>query len=406
MNIAIIDADLLDASRKHRFPNLASMKISNWHKQNGDTTKLILRWDEVGCLNEQLLLFGAEQFDKIYISKVFTDTVIPSHLTIERLQATLEVQIGGTGFFFDLAPALPYDVEHIMPDYHLYDNWVAIQREKGIKEVYLKYYTDFSIGFSTRGCIRQCSFCVNRNSTKVTLHSPIKEFVDESRPYISLYDDNILASPDWNKIYEELMNTGKPFEFKQGMDFRLLTHTKAACLKDANYFGDYIFAFDDIKDKDLIIRNLEKFWKGGSGNSNKTKFYVLVGFDRNNLYDEEFWVQDIKDAFERIKILFENKCYPYIMRHENCYPKKNPKYAWFYDTLSAWCNQINVVEYTSFTGIYKQRHNTGVYNDLMKYDWFRASVKVVFNKKKFNPDFQLKDEEIDTGDSFKINEKN
>lgn len=389
--IAIIDADLLDTSRYHRFPNLASMKISNWHKQKGDTTKLILNWEEVDCLNEKQGLFGTESYDKVYISKVFTDTTLPPHLTLESLQAIPHVEIGGTGFFFDLAPALPHDVEHIMPDYHLYDAWVKNQRKDGVKEAYLKYYTEFSIGFSTRGCIRQCSFCINRNSTKVTLHSPIKEFLDESRPYITLCDDNILASPDWNKIYEELMNTGKPFEFKQGIDFRLLTHTKAACIKDANYYGDYIFAFDDVEDKDLIVKNLERYWKRGNKKSNKTKFYVLVGFDRNNLYNDDFWIQDIKDAFERIKILFDHKCLPYIMRHENCC--KNPKYAWFYTALSAWCNQVHIVEFTSFKEVYRQRchKKTPVYAELIKkHKWFRDGTELMFNPKKFNPDFQLK----------------
>ena len=34
------------------------------------------------------------------------------------------ISYGGTGFFYDKAPKLPEEVEHDMPDYHLYDEWV------------------------------------------------------------------------------------------------------------------------------------------------------------------------------------------------------------------------------------------------------------------------------------------
>lgn len=126
MNIAVIDADLIGIGN-HRFPNLAAMKISAFHKNKGDNVILKLDYDDLS------------QYDKVYISKVFIDTEIPMEnkdksLKNERtvseyysnhpLLRLPNVEYGGTGFFYDKAPSLPEEIEHIMPDYHLYDDFV------------------------------------------------------------------------------------------------------------------------------------------------------------------------------------------------------------------------------------------------------------------------------------------
>ena len=86
MQIAIIDADLI-YKKKHRFPNLASMKISNYHKLQGDNVKLLLNYNNL------------EQYDKVYISKVFTDTKIPDEILTFK-----NVVYGDTGFYYDKSP--------------------------------------------------------------------------------------------------------------------------------------------------------------------------------------------------------------------------------------------------------------------------------------------------------------
>ena len=68
MKVGIIDADII-GRKKHRFPNLASMKISAWHKNNGDDVTLEWSYDNV------------DNYDLVYISKVFTDTVVPNGIT-------------------------------------------------------------------------------------------------------------------------------------------------------------------------------------------------------------------------------------------------------------------------------------------------------------------------------------
>lgn len=143
MKIAVIDADTV-GKKKHRFPNLCCMKLSSYYKQQGDEVVLKTDYEEL------------EKFDKVFISKVFTDTPFD-----DKVLGLPNVEYGGTGFFYDKAPKLPDKIEHSIPDYHLYDDWVQFNIDNGEKRQEFKYYLDYSIGFLTRGCFRQCQFCVN-----------------------------------------------------------------------------------------------------------------------------------------------------------------------------------------------------------------------------------------------------
>lgn len=321
MKIGIIDADLI-YKKEHKFPNLACLKISGYHKKLGHDVNLISYED----INPNSLFF--QKFDKVYISKVFTDTKVP-----ENILNLPFVEYGGTGFFYDKAPDLPYEIEHSFPDYNLYDKWIEEKVCNGKKRNYFKYYIDYSIGFITKGCFRQCEFCVNRNKKKVELHSPINEFLDKKRPFIMLLDDNVTGSDQYLKIIENLNNTGKQFVFKQGMDFRLMTKKRMKILWNSNYLSTakdgkckgarvFHFAFDNIKDYNIIEKRLKEYYYN-KPYSFKVFFYVLVGYDRNNEYNNVFFKQDINNLIKRIELLFKYNAYPYIMLHENY--KLNPE---------------------------------------------------------------------------------
>ena len=320
IKIAIIDADLIGRS-KHRFPNLACMKISGYYKEHGNSVELKLNYDNLS------------DYDHVFISKVFTDTLID-----ESILKFPNVKHGGTGFFYDKAESLPNDIEHHMPDYHLYDEWVKSQLDNGGKKNDFKYYTDYSIGFMTRGCFRKCEFCVNKNYNKVSIHSPLEEFYDPTRKKICLLDDNVLGCKNWKDIFEELQSIGKPFQFKQGMDERILTDEKCEVLFNSKYDGDYIFAFDNIADAEIIEKKLKMVRKY----TNKIpRFYVLCGFDREDKWDSTFWRRDIFDMMKRIKLLMKYNCLPYIMRF-NRYLES--PYQGVYKTVAAWCNQPSFIK--------------------------------------------------------------
>lgn len=315
MNIAVIDADLI-GRKKDRFPNLASMKISAWHKERGDS--VILKTDYKYL----------EKFDKVYISKVFTDTKVYEHILKKP-----NVQYGGTGFFFDKAPALPYEIEHHFPDYHLYDEWVQKQLDLGGKRRDYMYFLDYSIGFMTRGCFRKCPFCVNQKYDKAEKHSSLSEFLNPERKKICLLDDNFFACASWREMLQELEKTGKPYKFRQGLDERLLTDEKCQMLFSGHYDGDYVFAFDRIKDAEIIENKIQLARKY---TNQPLRFYCFTGFDYEDKWDEAFWRQDIIDLFKRIEILIRYRCLPYIMRF-NRY-EESP-YRGMYISIARWCNQ-------------------------------------------------------------------
>ena len=317
MKIGIIDADLLDNGTRH--PNLALMKISGYYKELENDVRLIESYDE-----------DLKSYDKLFMSKVFSFTNVPQWVLDLK-----NIEIGGTGFFFEKAPDLPCEIEHHMPDYTLYLDYVNKKIESGHSRTKYADYLDYSIGFTTRGCFRKCEFCVNKKYDYAFRHSPVTEFYDETKPYIYLWDDNILAYPRWNEVLDELEATGKPFQFRQGIDLRLMTDEKAKRFTSAKYQGDFIFAFDHLYDRDKIIDNVQ-LWKRYS--SKVCKMYVLSAFESQ---DEN----NIADVFERIKILMKYGSLPYIMRHENY---KNSKYKSMYIELARWCNQPQFFKKKSF----------------------------------------------------------
>jgi hypothetical protein len=316
MKIGIIDADLLDNGTRH--PNLALMKISGYNKEQGHSVTLLDSY------------IGLNSYDKVYISRVFTFTRVPEGIT-----SLPNVVVGGTGFFEDGGENLPYEIEHHMPDYDLYKDYANGEIDKGRNKNAVSDYLYYSIGFTTRGCFRKCPFCVNKKYDKAVIHSPVNEFYDPNRPYIYLCDDNFLAFSGWESILDDLEATGKPFQFRQGIDVRLMTDKKAKRLSNTKYHGDFIFAFDRLEERELIEEKL-KLWKRYSIKT--TKLYVLCAY---NSQDEH----DIADTFERIKTLMKYGCLPYIMRYESY---KNSPWRTLYVQIARWCNQPQFFKKKSF----------------------------------------------------------
>lgn len=327
IKVGIIDADII-GRKKHRFPNLACMKLSSYYKSNGNDVVLLTNYDSL------------DKYDKVFISKVFTSTEVP-----EGVLNRDNVEYGGTGFFYDKAPPLPQEIEHIMPDYHLYDEWVAGCINNGAKSSEFTYYTDCSIGFLTRGCFRQCSFCVNKNYKKCSRHSSVYEFMDESRKKLCFLDDNFFACPEWRTIIAEVKATGKRFQFKQGLDERLLTDEKIHELVSWKYDGDYIFAFDNIEDKEVIEGKLKRLYELYPNFKRQLKFYVFCGYDKEDKYGDDFWAKDIETVFMRALTLAKYSALPYVMRYEKCYTSP---YAGMYSVLGGWCNQPDIFKKFSF----------------------------------------------------------
>lgn len=311
MSVCLVDADLLDGTSTH--PNLALMKLSAYHKEEGDGVRLATSWDDTDA-------------DTVFVSKVFTWTHAPVGIDDDS-----RFRLGGTGFFDVEDVQLPDEVEHIMPDYSLYDSFVSgLGPGKRDRRV-ARNFTDFSLGFLTRGCFRKCPFCVNRRYDRAFEASPLREFLRDERPFIRLWDDNFLAFGECERLLEQLNATSKPFVFQQGLDVRLLTEKRVQTLLSSNYWAhDYIFAFDDVADRENIVRGLS-LWSSRAPFTRKhyyAKVYVFCAYPEADL-------ADVLTVFERIAILSGMGFLPYIMRHEQW--KVSPEKD-YYVSLAAWCN--------------------------------------------------------------------
>ena len=116
-------------------------------------------------------------------------------------------------------------------------------------------------------------------------------------------------------------------QFNQGLDIRLIDRRNAYYLSQTKYLGEYIFAFDDIRQERSVERGLATF-KEFVPKDWKTKFFVYC--NANN---------DIEEVIYRIKWCREHKVLPYLMRDKNCWSSENRE---FYTDLAAYCNQPNI----------------------------------------------------------------
>jgi hypothetical protein len=334
--IGLVDADMLDtysSNQSKRIPNLALMKLSGYFKTKNQV-ELVEDYANIRDDNDN------DKYDVLFIAKVFTKVKVPQ----EVLDLPYVVK-GGTGFFYDQAEPLPDVVEHHRPDYTLYVAWADKQLKQGEKPDNMSVYKDHSVGFTTRGCFRKCAFCVNRNSKKVEAHSPVSEFYDPSKKYITLLDDNILGCASWEKILTDLKETGKKFAYRQGMDIRLMTDAKAMLLGECKHYGDeIIFAFDNLADKQQITKGLT-IWRKHV--TKRTKLYLLVAFDRNGKWDDTFYADDIASTFERIMINNSFDCLSYIMRYE-AWERAPEPYKGMYINIKRWCNMPSLFKRQSF----------------------------------------------------------
>lgn len=183
MNIGLHDSDQTD------FPNLALMKISAWHKAQGDTVEW---WNPLLA------------YDRIYSSKVFTFTPECAYLPSDTIK-------GGTGYgiYDELSP----EIDAMQPDYTLYP------------------HCKHAIGFLTQGCIRQCPWCVVPK--KEGLIRPYRTWQEIKRPDsrdIVFMDNNVLACPYGIEQLQSMVGEKVRIDFNQGLDARLITPEVAELL--------------------------------------------------------------------------------------------------------------------------------------------------------------------------------
>lgn len=298
MRIGMVDCDKKNS--KNPFPNLSLMKLSAWHKAHGDTVE----WHDP--------LFGGH-YDKVYVSKVFSFS--PGY---EYCIDADEIVYGGSGFAISMVDGkevydktkdipLPYEIEHIYPDYSLY----------GI--------TDTAYGFMQRGCPRKCEFCHVKDIQGTHAHkvADLSEFWNGQKNIV-LLDPNITACAEWKDMFQQLIDSKATVDFSQGLDIRLMTEEKAEMLNHIKTRFLH-FAWDRYEDKDFILPKLEMFSKVSNKRLKDIVVYVLCGDKEKRILDTDL---------ERVYTLRNLGFYPYIM----LYDKENIPRGHELKKLQRWVN--------------------------------------------------------------------
>lgn len=278
MKVGLIDVD------GHNFPNLALMKLSAWHKKQGDAVEMF---------------FPFSHYDRVYMSKVFTFTK-----DFETAINADEIIKSGTGYYYPSGgDLLPDGIENIYPDYNLYSE-----------------YTE-AYGFLTRGCPRDCDFCIvgkkeGKCSRKV---ANLKEFYNGQKE-IKLLDPNLLAAKEHVELLEQLIESNAWIDITQGFDIRLTNPNNIDLIKQMKVKMLH-FAWDKEKDEKLILEKLRQFKELTGFNYRKLKVYMLTNFDTAFEYD-----------LYRVYKLKELGYDPYVMIYEKWKAPRNIR------LLQRWVN--------------------------------------------------------------------
>ena len=225
-SVLLVDAD-------SKIPNLALMKLSTYHKSLGDSVEL-LKLNHPYYPNKKKVVHNIpDGYDKVYCSIIFKGTRDWIHGD--------HVEYGGSGYALD--KDLPNEIENLEPDYTLYPD------------------NEISYGFISRGCIRNCSFCaVKKKEGYIKQVNSVDSIVRHK--VVKFLDNNILALPNHMDIFQELVDKKIKCQFNQGLDIRLVTDENSKLLSKLNYFGNYIFAFDNWKYLSSVERGLAKMpWR-------------------------------------------------------------------------------------------------------------------------------------------------
>lgn len=231
MKIGLVDVD------SHNFPNLPLMKISSWHKSKGDLIEFVKPF---------------VHYDKVYISKVFTESEEPKYLINCN-----DICRGGSGY--DLENKLPYEIEHSHPDYSLYSQY------------------DFAVGMLTRGCPRcNHTFCITpiKDGCKSVKVADLSEFWAGQKKIV-LLDQNILACKDRENLLHQLQESKAEVEFNGGIDARFVNDSIIEELRKIKV-KDYHFAWDDPNEN--LEPNFKLIKESSIKNPNSIGVYVLTNF--------------------------------------------------------------------------------------------------------------------------------
>ena len=205
MNVAILAVD-------SKYPNLALMKISAYHKSVGDSVEWYNPFD---------------RYDRLYMSKVFAFTPDYDYY-INNVSG--EIIRGGTGY--DIHSSLPEEIDIMQPDYSIYPT----------------IDSRTSYGFLTRGCPNRCRWCVvPQKEGNIRPYMDIDDItMNGIRSYVVLMDNNVLASSYGLSQIEKIVYRKYHVDFNHALDARLVSDDIARLLAKVKWIKRIRFGCDTL----------------------------------------------------------------------------------------------------------------------------------------------------------------
>lgn len=295
---------LVEPAYKTKYPPLGLMKIATYHKMKGDDVRFVK-----GSNNDVQYQF----WDRVYISTLFTWTWEETVKTINFYRTTLFNFAGKCfvgGILATLMPDDLFNATGIQPVEGLLDDPRKIEQDDDIMIDRLPpdyeilgqvESSDFSysnkdayLGYTTRGCVRHCGFCAVRRLEPryvpyIDISDTVRQITEKSgeKQNLVLMDNNVLASPEFDRIIDTILSLGftkgavfgrtrrrRTVDFNQGLDARLLTEEKMRRLSEIP-LEPIRLAFDSIKEKDIYVRAVELAHKYGQKDMSN---YILYNF--------------------------------------------------------------------------------------------------------------------------------
>lgn len=255
MNIGLIAVD-------SDYPNIALMKISTWHKSQGDLVEWYNPFD---------------QYDIVYMSKIFSFT--PDYG--QWITNTKHIRKGGTGY--DLYSVLPEEMEFVVPDYSIYpsiDNKTAY-------------------GFLTRGCPNKCKWCVvPRKEGNIRPYMDVNDVAVDGRTNLVLMDNNVLASDYGIMQIQKIIYRQYRVDFNQALDARLVTNDIAKLLAKVRWIDVIRFGCDtprQVEECEEAMNMIDSYRK----NPAQYLMYTMIGND----FDEALNRLSHWKTFKRVRIV-------------------------------------------------------------------------------------------------------
>lgn len=223
------------------------------------------------------------QYDRIYSSKVFTFTPEDPYLPPDAIK-------GGTGY--GIYDSLPDEIDDMFPDYSIYPK------------------VNYAIGYLTRGCIRNCPWCVvPKKEGKIRAYRTWREIKRPDSRDIVFMDNNVLACEHGIEQMKDMVGENVRVDFNQGLDARLITSEIAELLGKLKWIEYVRVSCDTDAMLDVVLEKAQLLERGGV-KPWRVFVYVLV--------------QDIPSAEKRCVALREAGLNPFAQPYRDFTTNEEP----------------------------------------------------------------------------------